>query len=105
MATRDEAAEDDDLEGGVWPLGGVSGGGVFSLEDEPRLPRLRWGFFGGRSGGVRWLWGRTFLNGFIVNYYVYRVGQKSRRILFSAGHPVCTVWRGKLHFAAESDVA
>ena len=53
MATRDEAAEDDDLEGGVWPLGGVSGGGVFSLEDEPRLPRLRWGFFGGRSGGVR----------------------------------------------------
>ena len=44
----------DVLEGGregtegVWPLGGVCGGGEFSLDDAP----LRWGFFGGRSGGL-----------------------------------------------------
>ena len=37
---------------GVWPLGGVCGGGVFSLEEAC----LRWGFFGGLSGGLSSLW-------------------------------------------------
>ena len=42
---------DGGLDGGtegVWPLGGVSGGGVFSLDE---VACLKWGFFGGLSGG------------------------------------------------------
>ena len=33
---------------GVWPLGGVSGGGVFSRDE---VACLKCGFFGGLSGG------------------------------------------------------
>ena len=42
-----EGGLDGGMEG-VCPLGGVAGGGVFSRED---VAGLRWGFFGGLSGG------------------------------------------------------
>ncbi len=45
VATLDEDADDDPVDlDGVWPLGGVSGGGVVGDD-------CRCGFFGGRSGG------------------------------------------------------
>ena len=46
MAPREEEAELEDRMG-VWPLGGVGGGGV----SPPADPDLRCAFLGGRSGG------------------------------------------------------